>query len=145
MRALVVTAVPFLFVPVALAWPGRPTKPPPKPPSAGAPPPAWIETRATSAWLAYGSYCWKTRCVDMIPPQSRPDLPVFRVKRGVMVRVRLGFTSRSTQVSVDQRTVPAKLDPTKRIASWAVKRGGLLTVFVRAAGDASYVARLRIR
>jgi len=145
MRALVVLAVLAVAVPAAFAWPGRPTKPPPKPPNADAPPPAWIETPARSAWLAHGSYCWKTACVDMIPPQDRPDLPVFGVKRGRTVRVHLGFTAKSVSVSVDKRSIAMKLDTTRRIASWNATRGGVLTVFARTAGDASYVARLQIR
>ncbi len=145
MRALVVLAALAVVVPAALAWPGRPALPPPKPPGAGAPPPAWIEAQAKSAWLAYGSYCWKTACVDMIPPQSRPDLPAFSVKRGGTIRVHLGFTARSVSVSLDKRAIRVKLDATKRIASWSATRDGMLTVSARAAGDASYVARLRIR
>jgi hypothetical protein len=145
MRALIVLAALAVAVPAALAWPGRPTKPPPKPPNAGGPPPAWIEAQATSAWLAYGSYCWKTACVDMIPPQSRPDLPAFGVKRGGTVRVHLGFTAKSVSVSLDKRAIRVKLDATRRIASWSATRGGVITVFARTAGDASYVTRLRVR
>ncbi len=145
MRALVVLAALAVAAPAALAWPGRPEKPAPKPPNEGGPPPAWIETQARSAWLAYGSYCWKTACVDMIPPQSRPDLPAFGVKRGRTVRVHLGFTAKSVSVSLDKKAVRAKLDATKTIASWSATRGGVLTVFARTAGDASYVARIRIR
>ena len=140
MRVLVALAL-ALTVPAALAWPGRPGAPPPK----GAPPPAWIETSAKSAWLAYGSYCWKTSCVDMIPPQTRPDLPVFSVKRGRLVRVHLAFTPANITVSLDSRTVKAKLDAAKRILSWSATRGGILNVFARAKGDASYVAHLRVR
>ena len=144
MRAFVLLAALAVAVPAALAWPGRPTKPPPKPPNAGGPPPAWIETQAKSAWLAYGSYCWKTACVDMIPPQSRPDLPAFGVKGGSTVRVHLGYRATSVTVSLDRRVVRATLDPTRRVVSWRVVRGGLLTVFARAAGDVSYVTRLRV-
>ncbi len=131
--------------PAALAWPGPPAAPPPKPPNPQGPPPAWIETQAKSAWLAYGSYCWKRACVDMIPPQSRPDVPTFGVKRGRTIRVHLGFTAKAVSVGVGGRVVRATLDSTRRIVSWTATRGGTLTVFARTAGDASYVARLRIR
>ena len=144
-RALVLLAALTVAAPAAFAWAGRPTKPPPTPPNAGAPPPAWIETQARSAWLAYGSYCWKTACVDMIPPQARPDLPVFRAGRGTMVRVHFGFAARSVNASLDGKVARVRLDATKRIVSWRAARGGVLTVFARpAAGDASYVARLRL-
>jgi hypothetical protein len=119
--------------------------PPPKPPNAGTPPPAWIETQTKSAWLAYGGYCWKTSCVDMLPPDSRPDLPTFGVASGRTVRVHLGFIAKSINVSIDTRRIRASLDPAKRIVSWRALRGGILTVSGRAAGDASYVARLRVR
>jgi hypothetical protein len=145
LRALVLVPTLAIAVPATLAWPGRPASPPPKPPNAGAPPPAWIETPAKSAWLAYGSYCWKTACVDMIPPESRPDLPTFGVARGRTVRVRLGFAARSVAVNLDKTVIRAKLDATKRIASWRATRGGILTVSGRASGSASYVARLRVR
>jgi hypothetical protein len=144
-RVLVFIAALGVAAPAAFAWPGRPTKPAPNPPAEGAPPPAWIETQAKSAWLAWGSYCWKTACVDMIPPQSRPDLPTFEVKRGSVVRVHLGFAAKSVSVSVGNRAVTPKLDTTKTIASWSATRGGILTIFLRKAGDASYVARLRVR
>jgi hypothetical protein len=81
----------------------------------------------------------------MIPPQSRPGLPAFAVQRGRTVRVHLGFTAKSVSVSIDKTLIRAKLDATRRIVSWSATRGGVLTVFARAAGDASYIARLRIR
>jgi hypothetical protein len=144
-RALIILiAALAIAVPSALAWAGRPSAAPPKAPNPGAPPPAWIETKAKSAWLAYGSYCWKTACVDMIPPNTRPDLPAFAVKRGATVRVHLGFAAKSITVSIGNTTIRPALDATKRIASWKDTRGGILTVSARAAGDASYVARLRV-
>ena len=133
-----------VLAPTALAWAGRPAGPPPKPPNPGAPPPAWIETQARSAWLAYGSYCWRTACVDMIPSDSRPDLPTFAVKRGTTLRVHLGFAATSITVSLGARTIRPTLDATKRIASWRAVRGGILTVSARGTGGASYVARLRV-
>ena len=134
------------FAPVALAWPGRPTSPPPTTGTAGAPPPAWIETKTKSTWLLYGSYCWNTSCVDMIPPETRPGLPVFTVGRGSTVRVHLGFAAKSTSVDIDKKTVRAKLDTSKRLVSWTAGRGGILMASARASrGSASYVTRLRVR
>jgi len=147
-RALVpLVAALALAVPAALAWPGPPKAAPPTPPQpAGAPPPAWIETQAKSAWLFYGSYCWKTACVDMIPPTTRPGLTLFSVARGATIRVHLGFAAKRAAISIDRRTVRAQLDATKRIVTLQAGRAGILTVSARAAaGDASYVARLQIR
>jgi hypothetical protein len=149
-RPLPVTAVALsvlvLAAPAALAWPGTPTAPPPTPPSSGAPPPAWIETQAKSAWLYYGSYCWKTLCIDLIPPETRPGLPTFAVGRRSTVRVHLRFGAASATVSIDRRKVSTTFNADKRIVSWSATRAGILTVSARAAsGDASYVARLRVR
>ncbi len=149
-RPLSVTAVALAVLafaaPAALAWPGAPKAPSPTPPSSGAPPPAWIETQAKSAWLYYGSYCWETMCVDLIPPETRPGLPTFTVARGRVVRVHLRFLARSATVSIDRRNVSTSFNADTRTLSWSATRGGILTVFARAAaGDASYVARLRVR
>ena len=143
-RAALAALALAVAAPAALAWPGRPAAPPPKPSNPQGPPPAWIETQSKSAWLAYGSYCWKTACVDMIPPQTRPDLPVFGMKRGGTARVHLGFTAKSVSVGVGRRVVRTTLDSTRRIVSWKATRGGILTVFARTEGDASYVARLQL-
>jgi hypothetical protein len=149
-RPLFVTAIALAVLafaaPAALAWPGAPKAPPPTPPSSGAPPPAWIETQAKSAWLFYGSYCWKTMCVDLIPPDTRPGLPSFTVARGRIVRVHLRFAARSATVSIDRRKASSTFNADKRIVSWSATRAGILTVSARgAAGSASYVARLRVR
>ena len=143
--SLVVLAL-AIAVPSALAWPGRPASAPPTAPNPGAPPPAWMETQAKSAWLAYGSYCWKTACVNMIPPNTRPDLPLFTVKRGQAVRAHLGFNAKSAAVSIDTKLVQARLDTTKHVVSWTPTRSGIVTVSARAAvGTASYVTRLSVR
>jgi hypothetical protein len=150
MGVATVVAALLMAAPTSLAWPGRPAAPPPTSPNPGGPPPAWIETQSTSTWLAYGSYCWtgvgKATCVDMIPPQIRPDLPVFTVKRGGTVRVHLGFTPSTVGVSLGGRSIRVTRNGAKRVVSWAATRSGILNVFARTkTGDASYVARLRLR
>jgi hypothetical protein len=143
-HVLILASALAVAVPSAHAWPGRPSSAPPKPPNSVAPPPAWIETTTRSSWLAYGSYCWKTACVDMIAPNTRPDLPVFAVKRGSLIRVHLGFAAKSITVSVGNKALPTMRGATKRIASWKATRGGILMISARATGDTSYVARLRV-
>jgi hypothetical protein len=81
----------------------------------------------------------------MIPPQSRPDLPTSGVTRGTTIRAHVGFAAKSFTASIDTKPIRAKLDVTRRVASWSATRSGIVTVFARAAGDASYVARLRVR
>ena len=145
-RVSIVLAALAFAVPAAFAWPGAPKAPRPAPPRPGAPPPAWIETQAKSAWLFYGTYCWKTTCADLIPPDTRPGLPVFTVLRGQTLRVHLGFAARSATASIDRLKVTAKLDARRHIVSWSAGRAGILTISARASsGSASYVAQLRIR
>src|SRR5213592_4291796 len=102
---------------LAASWPGRPTTAPPKLTQPG-PPPAWIETHTTARWLAYSSYCWKTRCVDYLPPASRPDLPRVRVARGGVVRIHFAFVPKDVRVTL-LSTPPrrAKL-PAALIVEW---------------------------
>ena len=97
-------------------------------------------------WLFYGTYCWKTTCVDLIPPETRPGLPVFAVLRGQKLRVHLGFAASSATASIDRRKLTVKLDASRHIIAWSAGRAGILTISARASsGSASYVARLRIR
>jgi hypothetical protein len=143
--AIMLTAF-AVATPAALAWPGLPMAPPPVRPSSGAPPPAWIESNARSAWLFYGSYCWKTTCVDLIPPETRPGLPTFTVAPGHAIRVHLRFAANAATVTVGRRKASTRFTARTRTVSWSATRAGIVTVFAKsAAGDASYVARLRIR
>jgi hypothetical protein len=120
------------------------TGPPPGPPPqvggvTSFPPPAWIEAGTVRRWLAYGSYCWRTSCVDMIPNAQRDDLPLVRVRRGRVIRVHLGFRPRSAVVRVGATVV-------SRTTSWKAKRSGFVLVDVRGTkGSAGYVARLVVR
>jgi hypothetical protein len=84
--------------------------------------------------------------MDLIPPETRPGLPTFTVARGRIVRVHVRFAARSATVSIDRRKVSTTFNARTRIVSWPASRAGILTVSARAAaGDASYVARLRVR
>lgn len=141
-RIAVVTAALL----VALAGHAVASPPPPPPKVAGvadAPPPAWIESGAVQKWLAYSSYCWRTACVDFVPPSMRKDIPVLTVKRRRLVKIHLRFTP--AELSVSQGTKTTRLAPA-RVASWRPS-AGLATVFARprAGGDASYVIRIKLR
>jgi hypothetical protein len=121
--------------------------PPGPPPRVGgtmtAPPPAWVEFGRSSRWLAYGSYCWETACVDMIPPDRRADLPLLRARRGQLLRIQLRFAPRSVVVRVGSAVV--KRD-TARTTSWHARRSGLIFVDAKGrGGSASYLARLTVR
>ena len=123
-----------------------PPGPPPSPPSRSGPPPAWIETEGGSVWLAYSGYCFGRTCVDFVSPEVRKDLPAIRVRRGEIVRFHFGFVARDVTLSVSENTLRSRsirLCGGREVA-WRVRRGGYLTIFMRArrGGDASYVARL---
>ena len=109
---------------------GPPTGPPPK---AGGtlgtgPPPAWIEDGRRSRWLLYGSYCWKTACVDMLPPDARPELPRIRVRPGQTLRVHLAFTPARASVQVLRDGKPVTLPSTGRRTLTFRARQGVLVV-----------------
>jgi hypothetical protein len=127
-------------------WPGRPKADPPQLHQDG-PPPAWIETSSRSAWLAYGSYCWTTLCVDMIPPAMRKDIPTVSVRRDALVRVHLAFRPSKAQVLVihGDRTNTYKLRAA-RVLTWRPRRAGVVLIDARGReGSAAYLLRLRVR
>jgi hypothetical protein len=124
-------------------------------PTAGAvsPPPAWVETATRDRWLAFSSFCWTgtegsnppALCVDFIPPSMRDDVPRISLRRGQVVRFHLGFTPAEVSATVGKKTY--RLHP-RQVAAWRVRgKGGTLLLAARAesGGDASYVARIRIR
>lgn len=108
-----------------------------------APPPAWIEAGAVEKWLAYSSYCWKTACVDFVPPSMRKDIPVLTVRRGRLVKLHLRFEPAVLSVSQGAKTTRLA---SARVAAWR-PAAGLATFFARprTGGDASYVIRIRFR
>jgi hypothetical protein len=127
-------------------WPGPPAAAPPRVEGAAGPPPAWLETRTRSLWLAFSSFCWKTACADYLPPQSRTDLPVIGVRRGAMVRVHFAFAPRQVHATTFAGTTlkHVTLRP-GRIVTWRPTLTGVVSFDMRsAAGSASYVVRVRI-
>jgi hypothetical protein len=116
------------------------------PPDAGsaAPPAAWLDTPGADRWLGYSTYCWTTQCADYINPEMRDDLPTIAVRRGQVVRFRLGFIPTSLSLQVGGRSYELK---PKQNAAWRVRgKGGVLVLFATAeGGDASYVAKLRVK
>lgn len=128
------------------AWPGPPTGAAPKLDQPG-PPPAWVESTTFSRWLAFSSYCWKTSCVDMLPPATRPDLPVFRPRRDQLLRFHLRFLPTQAKLTVlnGGMSKQYRLRPA-RVLTWRAAKGGILTLAVHASsGSASYVIRLVLR
>jgi hypothetical protein len=83
---------------------------PPNPPSLrGGPPPAWVETRFGSHWLAYSSYCWRNRCADYAAPECPGHgLPVIELRQGGLVRFHLGFGPDRVEVSGEGQSLPLK-------------------------------------
>lgn len=122
----------------------RPPGPPPTVAGAPvAPPPAWIEAGRVERWLAYSSYCWKTACVDMLPPEMRPDVPTVAVPPGRAALLHFGFLPRS--VTVSKVSGPSRRLPPARAVTWR-PGGGLYLITARSqAGSAGYLVRIRIR
>lgn len=124
---------------------GPPASPPPEVGGtmAAGPPPAWIEDGVRSRWLAHASYCWKTVCVDMLPPESQPELPRVRVAPGQVLRVHLAFEPARTSVYLLRNGTSFTLRSTGlRTLSFRARRGILVVGATGSQGSASYVARL---
>jgi hypothetical protein len=104
----------------------------------GAPPPAWIETKAGSRWLAYSSFCWsadkRSMCVDTMRPQCGHALtPTVPVSDGETARIHLGFVP--SEVSIDN----GKVGPPGRTVRWHVEDDGVFMLSTRTArGDVGY-------
>jgi len=145
--ATVLAAVIALVAAVAgWAWPGPPTSAAPKLAQPG-PPPAWVESATVSRWLAFSSYCWQTSCVDMLPPATRPDLPLLKTRPNQLLRFHLRFAPARAQLTVLNGGTykQYRLQP-GRVLTWRAAKGGVLSLDVRAAtGSASYVIRLVLR
>jgi hypothetical protein len=81
----------------------------------------------------------------MIPPQTRPGLPLIRVTRGAKVRIHLGFAARSPTLTIGGRRVRPTVDRSRRVITWRAASDGIVNMDVRGAGGGtSYVARLRL-
>jgi hypothetical protein len=134
------------FVASAVA---APPGPPPKVAGAsGSPPPAWSEAGGVQKWLAFSSYCWKTACVDFIPPAMRTDVPSLSVRRGEAATIHFSFLPKKVAISPVRKDGAGK---SVRLASartvmWRPNLGGLTMISVAAApGDASYLVRITLR
>jgi hypothetical protein len=124
---------------------GAPAEPPPD--AAGTddgPPPAWIETSGGPAWLARGSFCWESLCVDTALPRCDDgSAPPVQIQAGETVRFHLGFEPTEATLSVEGSTPEAL--PAARTIEWNANRAGLLLLALRTdVGDASYAACLEI-
>lgn len=106
--------------------------------------------------MGFSSYCWsaaaaaavrKAVCADMIPPQSRTDLPSVRVRAGEVLRLHLAFTQRRVHLTVfrGEGFRHFVLAP-RRTLSWTARATGVAVLDVSAqVGDASYLLRLAPR
>jgi len=123
---------------------GAPAEPPPNASEPDAPPPAWFESSAGKIWLAYGSYCWASLCVDKIQA-SCDDMstPAAQATAGETVRFHLRFKPKEASLSIEDEQ-PQRL-PTTRTIPWDANASGLMQLFVRApGGDVTYAACLTI-
>ena len=133
----------LVVVPIATA---RPPDPPPKVSGTPvSPPPAWFTLRSRDRWFAFSSYCWKTACVDMIPPQMRPDVPRARARLGERLTIQLAFRPTSLEIMRigASGVVRAWRLPAERVTTWKIGSLDALVVAAKSpSGSASYVVRL---
>lgn len=121
-----------------------PTAPPPtvKGP-VDPPPPAWVVTGSVTRWMAYGSYCWDSDCVDMVPPDQLPDVPSIVAPVDATVKFHLGFRPSRVELIFpgDERAVTLEAG---REVEWQVTRTGTVMVgtWRPGGGDAFYVVEL---
>ena len=124
----------------AYAKPGTP--PPDVKGTTSEPPPAWASAEGPGRWLAYGSFCWRTACVDFIPPSRRTDLPKLTAPAGATIGIHLRFVPKSVRVRVLD-TGRAYSLVAARDTRWRVRGSGVILVEARGAnGSASYVVRI---
>jgi type IV secretory pathway VirB10-like protein len=123
---------------------GAPTEPPPNASEPSAPPPAWFESSAGKVWLAYGSYCWASLCVDKVQASCEDmSTPAAQATQGETVRFHLRFQPTEAMLSIEDEQ-PRRL-PNRRTIPWDANASGLLQLFVRAhGGDVTYAACLTI-
>lgn len=114
------------------------------------PPPAILTAGSKKIRPALGSYCWSNggaaTCVDMIPPQRRPDIPILPVARGTRIGIALRFTARVWNVAPFGSTSKTRLPP-GRTAAFRASQSGIFAISIEksANGSASYLVRLRVR
>jgi len=113
------------------------------------PPPAFVVVGGVSHRLAQSSYCWQNTCADFIAPRCGDGrTPSVRLRRGAIVRFRLGFAAKEVALTIGdpRRARPFRLSPRPPIR-WKVTRGGVALLFARPAsgGDSSYAACFRVR
>ena len=156
MKRALLPLVALVLAPAAVAagWPGPPRTPAPRLTQQG-PPPAWAETKSRATWMAFSSYCWsrsagakrKAVCADMIPPQSRTDVPTLAAGAGDLVRFHFTFAPRSVHLTVFHGGgfKHFVLAP-RRTVSWRQSTTGIASLDARAgSGNASYLVRIARR
>ena len=117
------------------------------------PPPAWVETRKGSLWLAYASFCWTAPaeypgeadpvCKDYPAPATRTDLPAIVLRRGELVHLQLGFVPQRLTLTIRGRTY--ELAHAERTV-WRAQRAGVAVLAGKTGvGFARYAARFELR
>ncbi len=108
----------------------------------GSPPPARVAGPFGAVRMAYGSYCWTTRCVDKVAPELRRDVPQVGLGGG-RATIELGFVPThgvvirlGSQVLVRSHSSRVAVD---------VPRDGLLEVDAgNGHGSVSYLVRVLV-
>jgi hypothetical protein len=111
-------------------------------PLPGVPPPAQISGPSGTVRMAYGSYCWTTRCVDKASPELRRDIPQVGLGGG-QATIQLGFApTRGVVVRLGSQVLVRSHRRSVRVD---VPRDGLLEVDAGdRRGSVSYVVRVLV-
>jgi hypothetical protein len=95
--------------------------------------------------MARGSYCWRGPHSLVCGDTIRPDGPLVGLRRGEVIRFRLGFQPAEVLLTVGRKTYSV---PAWRTIPWRVRgASGSAALFATrpGGGDASYFATFRIR
>ena len=138
-----------LVLALAAGAAAKPKDPAPKPGGTDWPPAAWLEVGSRAAWLPFGSFCWKRKCVDFALPADRIDVPAFTVVAGAKATIHLGFDPTRVTVTLYRNGKwgsPALVRPLGRTSTWKPRTTALVQISAFSAhGVASYLVSVKIR
>jgi hypothetical protein len=114
----------------------------------GGPPPAWIETPAGSAWMAYGRYLWAGLSVEIAQVTcDDSSVPQLELPPGGTVRFHLPFEPRTAELTLGadtSRPEVVQLAPA-RVIEWQGDYDGHLWLALTAdEGEVAYQACVRV-
>lgn len=104
------------------------------------PPAAYASTDAATVKMSVGSSCWSGGCVDTVPAAERSDVAKLVLNGTDEVTVKLPFTPKSVEVSIDGAV--AQKQQAQRSLTLPARPALVEVHAVGAKGDATYVIQL---